>query len=305
MAVPRVPASHVDKRSIVSLHSLAVCPFCSQPLRPLQALDRATVAYCDACEVGRLDPPPGAAANSQQRGSQAGAEDPDEAEQLARTFRRKLGRLLRYGSIRDLLQIGSGAGAFLREAGLMGIPRVVGVETDSDAADAARSAGLEVHPGPIVALPPTQQFDAIVLLDALEQVREPIPFLSSLRPHLRSGGHLFVMTPNIRSLVARLYGARWRPFAQSDRVYHYGPRGIRLLLERTGFDPVWVRGTGQYVTLGSLFRRLAPLAPRLAPIAGSAARLLHLDGRVVYAPNGAMDVVARARRSPGLEGQAV
>lgn len=292
----------MDNERSLSLHSPAVCEFCSKPLRALHAREGITVAYCDTCEVGRLDPLPAVRDRLTHEGLRAGGGErtapaaTDDAPQVARTFRRKLRRLLRYGAIRDLLQVDCGSGAFLREAQEAGIPHVLGLDTNAEAVATARAAGLDAHHGSVEALPAAQQFDAIVLLDALAHRSDPLAFLLALRPHLRSGGHLFVMTPNICSRVARWSGANWAAFANPADVHYYGQRGIRLLLERTGFDPVWVRGTGHYVTLGRLSHRLARLAPRLAAMTGGVMRLLCLDGRVVYAPNGAMDVVARARR---------
>jgi len=273
-----------------------VCPLCAQPLQPMDAANASPMAYCSSCEVARFESPPAdrafgaGAAGSAAEGSHG---DVDPAL-LARTFRRKLRRLLRYGPVRDLLDVGCGSGALMQEALRLGIAEVIGLDPEPSAVAAARRSGLEAYQGSLEVLPPARQFDAIVMLDVLEFLPDPLTFLRNLRPHLRSGGHLFVMTPNIRSRLARLSSRRRVSFAPSDEVhYAFSPRSIHTALERAGFDPVWVRGTGHYVTLAFLFSGMAPAA---RTILGGTARLLRLDRRVVYAPNGSIDVVARAAR---------
>jgi cyclopropane fatty-acyl-phospholipid synthase-like methyltransferase len=218
-----------------------------------------------------------------------------DAPQFARTFRGVVQRLLQYGPVNDLLEIGCGPGLFLAEARRVGIGTVVGVDRNPWAIEQLHAQGIEGHVGTIDALAANRRFDAIVMLDLLEHITEPQAFLAALRGHLRPAGRLFIMTPNIRSLLARVSGPRWVSFKIPEHVVYYSPRSIRRLLADAGFEVLSVNGAGQYVTVAFLLSRLQRLVPRLAAGLRAAATRLALLDRVVFVTNGSIDVVGRVR----------
>jgi hypothetical protein len=105
------------------------------------------------------------------------------------------------------------------------------------------------------------------------------------------------MTPNIRSLLARVSGARWVSFKVPEHVRYYSPRGIRLLLTAAGFDVLAVRGAGQYVTVAFFLERLRRLVPGPARLLARAAAAVGVESRVIFLTNGSIDVMARPARS--------
>ena len=158
----------------------------------------------------------------------------------------------------------------------------------------ARRAGLEAYVGSIDVLPPERRFDAVVMLDLLEHIIDPARFLDTVHARLRPGGRVFIMTPNIRSLLAIVSGRRWVSFKIPEHVYYYSPRSLRRLLGNSAFEVVSCRGTGQYVTVAFLLDRLGRLVPGLTASLGALARTFQLQGRVIFVTNGSLDVVARA-----------
>jgi SAM-dependent methyltransferase len=290
------------------------CILCAAPLAIKYDFGARALWYCAACRLGQLAPLPTEdelmrlyASRSYFEGSDGVgyADYTGDAPQLARTFRAKLDQLLQFGRVQDLLEIGCGPGLFLTEARAAGIAGAVGVDRNPWAIAEARRRGLEAHVGSIQVLPPERTFDAVVMLDLLEHVTTPLAFLAAVRQRLRPGGRLFIMTPNIRSLLARISGARWVSFKIPEHVFYYSPRSLRTLLDRCGFDVIAARGTGQFVTVEFLFNRLRRLAPRLTRACELGARALRLNARVVFVTNGSTDVVARARTPAGLPAESV
>ena len=262
------------------------------------------MVYCRQCELGQLDPLPTDEELEALYGSRAYFEGSDgvgyaayaeDAPQFARTFRGVVDRLLRHGPVHDLLEIGCGPGLFLAEAQRAGIAAALGIDRNPWAIEQLRGRGIEGYVGSLDAVPADRRFDAVVMLDLLEHVTAPRPFLEALHAHLRPGGRLFIMTPNIRSLLARLSGARWVSFKIPEHVLYYSPRSIRRLLADAGYDVLSVTGAGQYVTIPFLLSRLERLAPRLTTGLSAGARLLALENQVVFVTNGSIDVVARAK----------
>jgi 2-polyprenyl-3-methyl-5-hydroxy-6-metoxy-1,4-benzoquinol methylase len=125
---------------------------------------------------------------------------------------------------RDVLDVGCSSGYLAAPLAAAGA-RVVGVELDPDAAEAARAYCADVLVGDLEAMElPLEpaSFDAIVCGDLVEHLRDPERALARLRPLLRPGGRLVLSTPNVANWAMRLslLGGRWR----------YTERGI---LDRT------------------------------------------------------------------------
>lgn len=85
-------------------------------------------------------------------------------------------------------------------------------------------------------------FDAVVLLEVLEHVRDPWATLEFCRSLLRPGGLLLLSTPNVTSFYSRfrfLTGGRLHQFEPSDLSYgHINPMTalmVETVLAETGF----------------------------------------------------------------------
>lgn len=281
----------------------APCWACGAPTEPRFAFDPYRVVTCPACGFGRLDPVPSDEVLDRLYASSAYFEGSDRAgyadytEQVRvfeRTFGAKLDLLLAFGPVSRLLEVGCGPGTFLAVARRRGIEALVGVDRNPWAVERALAAGFDARVGSIETIPAEHQFDAVVLLDVLEHVRDPGPFLTEVRRRVRPGGRLLIMTPNIGSILARVSGHRWVSFKIPEHVLYFTPRSIGLVLARAGFRTRFVRGTGQYATVAFCMDRLSRIAPRLAGLATPALRRFGLLERVIYIPNGSIDVVAVA-----------
>lgn len=282
----------------------ADCGLCGGRMRPMYDFGRHAVVYCADCRLGRLAPMPGeheldevyASRAYFEGGGRVGYADyAGDAAQFARTFRDKLSNLRRFGHVTDLLEVGCGPGYFLLEARRAGIAGAVGVDRNPWAVEETRRRGFEAYLGSIAALPADRSFDAVVLLDVLEHIPDPEPFLAAVAARLRPGGRILLMTPNIRSLLARFSGRRWVSFKIPEHVHYFSPRSIRRLLNRAGFDVLTCRPAGQWVTLDFALDRLARLVPRPSAVLAAAARGLGLRAAAIFVPNGSIDVVARRR----------
>jgi SAM-dependent methyltransferase len=281
------------------------CVLCGGPQRTRYDLGTHRVLYCARCQLGQLSPLPSddelralyASEAYFTHGDGVGYEDyAAEAPQHARSFRARVDGLLRGGAVGDLLEIGCGPGLFLAEARRRGVARVVGVDPNPWAVAQARARGLEAHVGSIDALDAGRRFDAVVMLDVLEHVAAPLPFLAAVRHHLRPDGRLLVMTPNIRSLLARVSGRRWVSLKAPEHVRYYSPRSVRTLLRRAGFDVLSVRAAGQYASIAFVLARLERLVPRTVRALRAVAAGLGTSERVVFVTNGSIDVLARPSR---------
>jgi hypothetical protein len=100
---------------------------------------------------------------------------------------------------------------------------------------------------------PHESVSTAALIHVLDHLLDPAAFLAGLREKLEKNGVLLVVTHNAASLLARLLGRRWPPFAlQHPQLYT--PRSITRLFGRVGFAVVEIKHAVNYFPLMHLVR---------------------------------------------------
>ena len=153
-----------------------------------------------------------------------------------------------------LLDVGCGNGAFLQMAQAAGWS-VQGIDFDPIAVAEARRQGLAVDLGGIDQLTAqAQTYDWITCSHVLEHVHDPQHLFHSMHRLLRSGGTLWLQTPNLNSIGHRTYGRDWVGADPPRHLTLLTLTSLRSALEKAGFQ--------------TSFRRL-PLFPAMAFYAAS------------------------------------
>jgi SAM-dependent methyltransferase len=187
-------------------------------------------------DAGFFDPeaPPGA--------GDTGSNPPRGGSASSKTDRAGPGRVL---------DVGCATGALLEMLQNRGWT-ATGVELSGPQAAYCRSRGLDVHSGRLEECSfPAGSFDAILASHLIEHLNDPGNFVREAGRILKPGGRLYISTPNISGLQARLFRGRWRS-AIFDHLYLFSVRTLRLLLEGAGFR------VERIVTWGGLAAGLAP-----------------------------------------------
>ena len=147
-------------------------------------------------------------------------------------------------TVRSLLDIGCGFGAFGKAVKQDLQCRVVGVELNPVAArEAARSLDRVID-GDILELDIGETFDVITLNDVLEHLIEPERLLAGLHRLIEPEGRLIVSVPNVGhwSIVDDLIAGRWDVLPAGilcvDHVQFFTRKAIHTLLQETGWTPV-------------------------------------------------------------------
>lgn len=138
-----------------------------------------------------------------------------------------------------VLEIGCAYGYFLRSLLDAGYA-AEGVECSAAAGEAAR-AGLTVHERPFDGDGFAEgSFDAVVLLDVFEHLRDPLGALAAIRRILVPGGSVAMLTPDYRSGSSRLLGRRWMHYKE-EHLYYFSRSSLAAALERSGFQRIEIR----------------------------------------------------------------
>jgi 2-polyprenyl-3-methyl-5-hydroxy-6-metoxy-1,4-benzoquinol methylase len=137
---------------------------------------------------------------------------------------------------------------------------------------------------------PARSVSTAALIHVLDHLLDPASFLAKIREKLTDDGVVLVVTHNTASLLARILGRRWPPYAlQHPQLY--SPRSITRLFERAGFEIVEITGAVNYFPLMHLLN--AGLMVLGMPDWGG-----RVQGPIIPIKLGNMAIVARNNAPP-------
>jgi SAM-dependent methyltransferase len=140
-----------------------------------------------------------------------------------------------YRQTNRLLEVGFGAGALLEAAARAGW-NVEGLEMSQTAVEQAQRKGLKAFCGELgEAAYMDDLFDVVVASEVLEHVFDPQQFTTEIRRVLRPGGLFWATTPHGRGIAAQLIGLKWADVCPPDHLQLFSLRGIKTLLDKSGF----------------------------------------------------------------------
>jgi 2-polyprenyl-3-methyl-5-hydroxy-6-metoxy-1,4-benzoquinol methylase len=178
-----------------------------------------------------------------------------------------------------LLDIGCGSGTILSLARAAGFDAFGMDVSEAAVAAARRNYGLEVRQGRIGdTVWGGARFDFISMFHVLEHLPDPGTALNYAISLLRPGGSIVVQVPNIESVQAKVFGARWYGLDAPRHLINFSPEGLRLIMAQSGLRIVRQAGFSLRDNPASI---ASSLAPGLDPIGRRGRRLLKGAGTVV------------------------
>jgi SAM-dependent methyltransferase len=173
----------------------------------------------------------------------------------------RLVRLLsRYKPEGSLLDIGAGSG-ILVEAALEEGYRATGVEPSRWLQENASKLGLPVFRGVFPHPETPGPYDIITLVDVIEHVTNPARLLKDIGKALDRDGIFILVTPDVRSMAARVFGYRWWHY-RFAHIGYFNRANLKLLLDKTGFSIVQTIRPAWYFTLQYLGIRIQSFLPK-------------------------------------------
>ncbi|MBW1713528.1 MAG: class I SAM-dependent methyltransferase [Deltaproteobacteria bacterium] len=151
-----------------------------------------------------------------------------------------------------VLEVDCGCGVFLRCLKDVLSAQVLGLEINPHAAEVGRQElGVPIEVGTVDDLPPSKDFDLILLTAILEHLPHPEALLAGLIPRLRPGGSILILVPNFRGVYRNLMGRRWLWYMPPYHLHHFTPESMRRLIAAAGGRPRRMRtlNTGTYLFL--------------------------------------------------------
>jgi SAM-dependent methyltransferase len=173
--------------------------------------------------------------------------------------RKLLGHLARLKKSGRLLDIGAGSGMLVEQALQMGY-LAEGIEPSVWLQKQAREWDLPVHLGTFPHPDLKGSYDCITLVDILEHLANPIDLLRHVRGALAEDGIGMVITPDVNSLVTRLFGMRWWHF-RAAHIGYFNRGNLLMALEKAGLEPLKIARPGWYFSADYVAERLKKYLP--------------------------------------------
>ena len=170
-----------------------------------------------------------------------------------------LKRIARYKDRGTLLDVGAGSGILVEEAIKNGF-QAVGLEPSSYLANQARVLGLPVEEGVLPSDKLAPEYDVITLIDVIEHVENPGDLMASIAGVMADEGICIVVTPDVKSMAARLMGRRWWHYRLAH-ISYFDVSTLKRLLAGAGLEVVAINRPGWYFPLNYLLTRLLSYLP--------------------------------------------
>ena len=143
-----------------------------------------------------------------------------------------------------LLDIGCGGGRFMNRMKRLGW-EVEGIDFDEKATGKITARyGMKTYTGDLVESKlPDGYFDAITLSHTIEHLVNPERTLRECMRILKPGGRLVVVTPNVESTGATLFGPFWRGWEPPRHLHMFSVKTLKSFLSKAGFDVTEIRSS--------------------------------------------------------------
>jgi 2-polyprenyl-3-methyl-5-hydroxy-6-metoxy-1,4-benzoquinol methylase len=137
-----------------------------------------------------------------------------------------------------LLDVGFGAGAVLATGQRRGWD-VYGIELSALAVEQAHEHGFPnaIHGNFLTAPFEPASFDVVMMTELIEHLPHPLPYLEQAHRLLRTGGELYLTTPNGAGISGRILGTEWSVLAPPDHLNLFSPCSLRTALKRSPRRP--------------------------------------------------------------------
>lgn len=143
-----------------------------------------------------------------------------------------------------LLDTGCGIGLFLGVAKERGW-EVHGTEFTDKAIELCAAQGITMHKGALdPGNYPRDFFDVVTSFEVIEHINNPLEDMANIGAILRSGGLLYVTTPNFNSLSRSVLKNKWNVIQYPEHLSYYVPRTMQALLKKSQFETLNIQTTG-------------------------------------------------------------
>jgi 2-polyprenyl-3-methyl-5-hydroxy-6-metoxy-1,4-benzoquinol methylase len=149
-----------------------------------------------------------------------------------------------YRNTNNLMDLGCGDGHFLAAAKKREW-NVFGTEFNDQAVRICEEKGIQMKKGSL-GHGDFQEgyFDVVTSFEVIEHINEPTKDIESIKSLVRSGGLVYVTTPNFNSISRNILGPRWNVIEYPEHLCYYTPDTLSKLFKDHGLKKLGLTTTG-------------------------------------------------------------
>ena len=181
-----------------------------------------------------------------------------EKELTIATFKKYLNLITKANkNVGSLFEVGCATGCFLDLAKNSGWS-VAGMDISSYATDECKKKGLDVSCSTLEDFNNLEggKYDAVAMFDVIEHLVDPVAGLKKINGLLKTGGLVAFATPDSGSLWASAWKTKWHAFVPPQHINLFSVKNVKLLLQKSGFEPVFISHYGKTFAIPYIFRLL-------------------------------------------------
>ncbi len=226
------------------------CKLCQGRLQFLFEANHCRMAKCPACGFVQMideDKTPEYEYTKSYFVSSKYKDDSALAKEHARR-KQLVGKYLKRGT---LLDYGCATGEFVSY--VSDVYQVEGCDISKDAIEIAGKKYRELsgHFFHISELGKVSRtYDAVCLWDAIEHISDPCELMCRIRNLVKEDGYIFISTPNIGALFARILKSRWPFMTPPEHLCFFSKRSMQRLADTLDMELIAWKSKGKWANVG-------------------------------------------------------
>lgn len=150
----------------------------------------------------------------------------------------------KFRSTNNLMDLGCSNGLFLEIAKKRGW-NVYGTEYDPQCVEIGKQKGIEIYKSDQIPLELFQmKFDVVTSFEVIEHINNPNEEMDFVSRLLRTGGVVYVTTPNFNSVSRFFLNQNWNVIEYPEHLTYFTFKTLNRLLLKHGYEKVYFLTTG-------------------------------------------------------------
>lgn len=166
-----------------------------------------------------------------------------------------MGSYLKNKTNPSMFEVGCATGFFMNLAEQKGW-QTEGIDISEYAVKKTKEKGLAASVGTLDSYSAAKKFDAVVMQDVIEHVKDPVDNIKKAAGLLAEKGLFVLTTPDAGSLWARVWGKRWHAFVPPQHLFYFSIKNISSVLEKNGFQVIHTAHHGKWFAIPYIIRLL-------------------------------------------------
>ena len=223
-------------------HLRECCPVCNSRLRHKKRMDLYLECIGCHCLVTKI-------VYSEERIREYYSEyKTDSIESIDDVIRNRISSEIikltkKISDARNFYDFGFGSGIYLIEAQRLGL-KCFGYEYSDHLNKRIKDLGITIESNTELHSLSSEKMDIFIVIETLEHIIYPAETLKTAHARLRSGGVLYMTTPNARSLNRKILAGKWSVFNPPEHLVIFSRESVRKTLMELGFSDIQILTTG-------------------------------------------------------------